>query len=86
MMTTFQKLLAGGALAAGVLSFSAFNASAAIVYNGDVCWHAQETYHYPSSDHIVVHRDDWHAGPHVTFREHEGPGYWRGGSWITIRP
>lgn len=25
-----------------------------------------------------------HAGPRVVFREHEGPGYWRGDDWMDI--
>ncbi|HZR60054.1 MAG TPA: hypothetical protein VFA80_03725 [Xanthobacteraceae bacterium] len=83
-MTILRKALAGAALATGTLAFSALNASAAIVCRGDVCWHTHDVYRYPSSEHIIVHRDNWRAGPRVIFREHEGPGYWRGDSWVGI--
>jgi hypothetical protein len=73
-------------LGAGVLGFSVVNASAAIVCRGDVCWHSHEVYRNPPSAHIVIHPDDWRSGPRVVFREHEGPGYWRGDSWVDVRP
>jgi hypothetical protein len=81
---TLSKVLVGAALGTGVLALSAMNASAAIVCSGNTCWHTHETYQYPSSAHIVIHEDDWHAGPRVVFREHEGPGYWRGDDWVDI--
>lgn len=73
----FLYALAGG----GVLALSAVSASAAIVCNGSVCWHTREAYEYPPAAHVIVHGDDWHAGPGITFREHEGRGYWSGGRW-----
>lgn len=86
-MTALRKVLVGATLGTGVLAFSAINASAAIVCSGggNVCWHTHGGYHYPRSAHVIVHRDDWHAGPHVVFHEHEGPGYWRGRTWVDIR-
>jgi hypothetical protein len=69
------------ALGAGMLALSGVNASAAIACTGNVCWHVQERYDYPPSARIVVHEDDWRAGPGMTFREHEGRGYWHGDSW-----
>ena len=80
-MRTMTKALMGAALGAGVLAFSAVNASAAIVCSGDVCWHVHETYEYPPTAHIVVHEDAWKAGPSIQFREHEGRGYWSGDRW-----
>jgi hypothetical protein len=82
-MTSLRKVFLGAAMGAGVLAISAASASAAIVCNGDVCWHAQETYDYPASAHVIVHPDDWRWGAkeHFTFREHEGRGYWGGGRW-----
>jgi len=74
---TFLCALAGGA----ALAFSAVNASAAIVCSGDTCWHAHESYQYPPSAHVIIHGDDWHAGPGIRFHEHEGRGYWNGGRW-----
>jgi len=83
-MTTLSKFLAGTAMGAGLLAFSAVGASAAIVCSGHTCWHAGETYHYPSRAHVIIHGDDWHWGPRerFVFREHEGRGYWRGDRWI----
>ena len=85
-MTMLGKVLGAAMLGAGIMAFSTINASAAIVCSRDVCWHSHEIYHYPSTAHVIVHRDDWRAGPHVTFREHEGRGYWRGNTWVDIRP
>ena len=73
-----------GALAAAILAGSAVTASAAIVCSGNVCWHTHERYTYPRDSGVVVHEDNWHAGPSVTFREHEGRGYWRDERWETF--
>ena len=83
-MTRLGKTLIGAALGGGVLAFSGMSASAAIVCNGDVCWHVHSTYEYPGDAHVVVHPDTWRWGPreHFAFREHEGRGYWRGERWI----
>ena len=75
------KLLASALIGVGILAFSAFSASAAIVCSGNTCWHVQERYTYPPSAGIVVHEDNWKAGPGVTFREHTGRGYWKGDTW-----
>jgi hypothetical protein len=53
------------ALGAGMLALSGVNASAAIACTGNVCWHVQERYDYPPSARIVVHEDDWRAGPGI---------------------
>ena len=83
-MTSIGKSLAGTALGAGLLALSSISASAAIVCQGNVCWHTHEAYDFPHEAGIVVHDDNWRAGPHekFTFREHEGRGYWRGGKWV----
>jgi hypothetical protein len=81
-MNSLGKILLGAAIGAGALSFSAMTASAAIVCNGDVCWHVKEKHAYPSEAGVVIHEDNWRPGPSIKFREHEGRGYWRGGSWI----
>jgi hypothetical protein len=80
---TLSKSLLVAALGASALAFSAMSASAAIVCNGDVCWHTHEAYEYPPDARVVVHPDDWHwgRGEHFSFREHEGRGYWRDGRW-----
>ena len=82
-MTIVRKLILG-ALSATVLAGSAVTASAAIVCNGDVCWHTHERYTYPHESGVVIQEDDWRPGPSVTIREHEGRGYWRGESWETL--
>jgi hypothetical protein len=76
-----KKIFLAAMAAAGALAFSTLSASAAIVCNGAVCWHAHETYTYPPEAHVVIHGDDWRAGPEIRFREHEGRGYWRGDRW-----
>jgi len=82
-MTSVSKTLLGAAMGAGVLVFSVVNASAAIVCNGNVCWHTHESYDYPADARVIVHPDDWRWGPseHFAWREHEGRGYWRGDRW-----
>lgn len=68
-------------LGAGMLALSGVNASAAIACTGNVCWHVHERYDYPSSSRVIIHEDDWRVGPGITFREHEGRGYWNGDRW-----
>lgn len=77
-----NKALVGIALGAGLLAFSASTVSAAVVCNGNTCWHAKEKYAYPRDSGVVVHEDSWKAGPSIRFREREGRGYWRGDSWV----
>jgi hypothetical protein len=80
-MTSIGKSLLGTALGAGLLALSSIGASAAIVCSGNVCWHAHERFEYPPGAKLSVHEDDWRPGPHMTFREHEGRGYWKGDKW-----
>jgi hypothetical protein len=81
-MRTVAKTLLAGALGAGALAFMSAGASAAVACSGNVCWHTHGTYNYPTRAHVVVHPEDWRWGPHVTIREHEGRGYWRGDRWV----
>jgi hypothetical protein len=76
-----KKVVLAAVVGAGALALSALNASAAIVCTGSGCWHTHEAYDYPPDARVTVHEDTWSAGPSVTFREHEGRGYWRGDSW-----
>jgi hypothetical protein len=78
-----SKTLLGSAIGASFLAFTAVNASAAIVCTGPVCWHTHEAYEYPSTANVIVHEDGWKAEPGITFREHEGRGYWAGDRWTT---
>jgi hypothetical protein len=82
-MTSLSKALLGALFGAGVLTFSATGASAAIVCNGHVCWHTHERYEYPRESGVIVHPDNWRwgSGEHYSWHEHEGRGYWRGGRW-----
>jgi hypothetical protein len=83
---TPRKSILGAAIGATVLALSGMTASAAVVCTGNVCWHTHETYTYPPDARVIVHPDNWTWGPseHFTWREHEGPGYWRGDTWTTI--
>ena len=83
-MTFTGKSLLGTAMGVGLLALSSVGASAAIVCQGNVCWHTHEAYDFPHEAGVVVHEDNWHWGPHekFAFREHEGRGYWRGGKWV----
>lgn len=79
--------VAGALLGLGALALTGTNpASAAIVCNGDSCWHTHTVYHYPPTAGVVVHSDHWSWGPHdhYAWHEHEGRGYWRGGVWVTF--
>jgi hypothetical protein len=82
-MKVLAKTLIGAAMGAGMLAMSSVGASAAIVCQGHVCWHTHEAFDYPHEAGVVVHEDNWKAGPRekYSFREHEGRGYWRGGKW-----
>jgi len=80
-MTSLNRTLASALIGAGILALSALSASAWIACSGNVCWHTQEIYSYPSSAGIIVHQDNWNGGPGVTYREHTGRGYWKGDTW-----
>jgi hypothetical protein len=45
-MTSLSKALVSTAIGAGIFAFSTLGASAAVVCNGNVCWHSQERYEY----------------------------------------
>jgi hypothetical protein len=83
-MTTLSKTLLGAAAGAGLLALSPLSAQAAIVCEGNVCWHTHSVYEYPHESGVIIHSDDWRWGPGERFswREHEGRGYWRGERWI----
>ncbi len=81
-MATLSKTVLATAIAIGALALSSVGASAAIACRGDVCWHVREHYRYPARERIVIHEDNWRPRGHITFREHEGRGYWRGDTWV----
>jgi hypothetical protein len=76
------KLIAAAVGGLGLCIVTSVGASADVVCSGNVCWHAHDRFHYPREAGVVVHRDNWRAGPGIEFREHEGRGYWRGGDWV----
>ncbi len=80
---TGKQALARANLGCGVLVFTVVTASASIVCSGNVCWHVTERYDYPPSAGVVVHEDSWKVGPGISFREHDGRGYWKGETWTT---
>jgi hypothetical protein len=86
-MTTRSSIVALALSAFGILAFSSLSASAAIVCNntGD-CWHTAKVYTYPPTAKVIVHPDHWRwaHGEHFVWKEHAGPGYWRGGTWVTL--
>jgi hypothetical protein len=79
---TFAALT--GVSAVALISTSA---SAGIVCNaeGD-CWHTRAVYQYQPIFGLTVHEDDWrwNDGEKHAWREHDGRGYWKGGSWRTF--
>jgi len=81
MTSMTKKVLLGAAAGGAMLALSAISASAAIVCNGNVCWHTSERYTYPPAAGVIIHEDDWSPGPGIVFREHTGRGYWRGDVW-----
>jgi hypothetical protein len=81
---TMVRTVIPGTLSAGMLAGSALMASAAIVCRDDVCWHTHERYTCPRDAGVVVHEDDWQAGPSIRYREHEGRGYRRDDKWETF--
>lgn len=84
-MRTNMKALS---LAASLLALMIVPASAEVVCNDDGdCWHVKERITYPDGVRVHVHPDDWkwRETDRYRWREHEGPGYWRGGVWVDIK-
>jgi hypothetical protein len=70
----------------GGIAMTSVPASAAVVCNGDTCWHTHSVYHYPPGIGVVVRTDHWHWGlhDHSVWHEHTGRGYsqWRLGDLL----
>ena len=87
-MKTISKALM---IAAGALALSATASSSAVVCNssGD-CWKVRGKPSYYKPDHGVrIYGDSWRwkKGENYRWRSAgRGPGYYRDGAWITIRP
>ena len=83
-MKTFSTLTIAALMGAGSLALISTNASASVVCNQDGdCWHTQADYAYQPEFGVTVHPNAWKwtEGEKHAWREHEGRGYWRGGSW-----
>jgi hypothetical protein len=82
---TLSKTLLGTIMGASVLALTMASASAAIVCNGNVCWHVKEKHAYPPEARVTIHEDNWKWGPSdkYAWREREGRGYWHEDKWIT---
>jgi hypothetical protein len=80
---SLSKTVLAAALGASALALTAVSASAGVACSGNVCWHTRDAYEYPPSAGVIVHEDTWAPGPGITWREHEGRGYWRGDRWDT---
>ena len=87
MQTIAKALLIAGA----VLTFSATASSAAVVCNRDGdCWRVKGRPSYYGPDlGLRIYGDSWRwkRGENYRWRDTgRGRGYYRGGSWVTIRP
>jgi hypothetical protein len=84
-MNAFGKALLIGASA---FTLTTASVSAEVVCNdeGD-CWHVRSKSDYKPELRLQVHPDDWKwsGTEHHRWREHDGHGYWRGGTWIEIK-
>jgi len=84
-MNTIRKAILASA---GALALSATAASAAIVCNdeGD-CWHVRGNPEFKPELKLHIHPDSWKwaKSEHYKWHEHEGHGYWRGGTWVEIK-
>ena len=85
-MITRSNFVALALSAFGVLAFSSLSTSAAIGKNAGDCSHTHEVYTYPPGARVEIDPDNWHwrHGKHFAWKEHEGRGYWRDGTWVTI--
>ena len=83
-MKMFSKIAFAALIGAGALAITSAGASARTVCNeeGD-CWHATTDYDYQPAFGLTVHPNDWKwkEGEKHAWREHDGKGYWKGGSW-----
>lgn len=84
-MKTLRNLSVAALLGIGAMALASNSASARIVCNEDGdCWHVRQHYEYRPGFKLVIHPDNWRWGDHDRYRwrEHEGRGYWQGGSWV----
>jgi len=84
-MNTLRNFAFGALISMSTVTLISAGASAGIVCNqeGD-CWHAQTEYQYQPAFGVTVHQNDWKwkENEKHAWREHEGRGYWKGGTWM----
>jgi hypothetical protein len=84
-MRILGKFTFAALMGASALALTSAGASARVVCNdeGD-CWHVATEYQYAPDFGVVIHPDDWKwkEGEKHQWREHEGRGYWRKGTWM----
>ena len=78
-----KKTLITAVLAGTAVAFTATGAFADIACVGNTCWHVKEKYTYPKESKVVIHEETWKPSATVTFKEHEGRGYWKGDAWTS---
>lgn len=86
-MKTFSAIAVAALMGVASVNLISTNASAAVVCNEDGdCWHTQTDETYAPSLGLSVHQNDWKwkDGERHAWREHEGKGYWKGGSWTGL--
>jgi hypothetical protein len=83
-MNALGKIAFTALFGASALTLASTAASARIVCNaeGD-CWHSKVDYNYRPEFGVTIHPDNWkwQEGERHAWREHDGRGYWQGGSW-----
>ena len=86
-MNVLKRSLNCAALGAGILIFSAANASAAMVCKSKAGWHAHEGCRHRARPVTVFYADDWRWGRTDQYqwrREHGYRGYLRGNKLIWV--
>lgn len=85
-MHLLKRFTVAALMGVGVLAINANIASARVVCNDDGdCWHSSKVYEYPAGVDVTVHDSDdwkWKEGEKLRWHEHEGRGYWHGGTWV----
>jgi hypothetical protein len=82
-----QATVTGAPKGTAPVTTEGYGPSSVIVCNdAGYCWHAEQSYDYPSGVQVYVHPQDWvwNDGDHYVWREHSGRGYWQGDQWMAF--